>query len=312
MSSYFQNIGAQPPVTDTNANNAWMAERNAAFSAWLGAYQSDLSNRGFSVSLANAGGETLVYTTASYSIVTLTRNGFSVERVVSMNTAEMVEPSQAAESDANAWGYAYAQSSGVNPFQQNGQLPAPVTPGPSTTVQTAGGTGASTLPAQSPTNPNSGTLGTTNVAPAQTPQLETVHGWNYYWNQSTGQVGPAPEEIGVASNARITRDEWWSLVSAWISAQIPASGGDVIAPGGVDEIPIGGGGASDSGSTDTGSPAGGGGGVSGGGGGAPSDGGGASGGGGGVVPSPTPSNSFPMVAVAIGGALLLMALTLRR
>lgn len=306
MSSYFQNIAAQPSVTDTNANNAWMAERNAAFSAWLGAYQADLSNRGFSVSLARDGGETLIYTTASYAIATITRNGFSVDRAVSMNTAEMVEPSQAAESDANAWGYAYAQSSGVNPFAQNGQIPAPVTPGPSTTIQTVSGTGANTNPAQSPTTPTSGTLGTANVAPSNSPALETVLGWNYYWNQSTGRVGPAPEEIGLATDARITRDEWWSLVSQWIASQVPASGGDTIAPGAVDEIPLvpagstGSTGSTDSGSTDSGGAAGGGGGVAGG------------GGGGGVVPSPTPSTGFPVVPVAIGGAVLLMALVLRR
>lgn len=45
-----------------------------------------------------------------------------------------------------------------------------------------------------------------------TPQ--TVHVWNWFYQQVRGLPGIAPEDLGLASEARVTLTEWWQLVQA--------------------------------------------------------------------------------------------------
>lgn len=315
---YFAGIGNQPPPEDVNANNAWMAQRNAAFSAWLAALTASLAGRGFSVSVTNEGGSTTIWTTASYARITITRSGFAYEFIASMTTAITTSPEDAANSAANSWGYNYAIAGNGNPFTPQGTIPSPppLEAGPQATVSPA----VNTQPLQAPSTPANGTLagstavqavaaGSSEYLFAGGPRLDamlTVHEWNWYLRQRTGITGPAPEDIGIGTDQRIGYRTWESLTQTWLAQQAAGSGGDSITPDVVDVIGLPTGGGADSGATAGGGAAAGGGGVGSGGAGTGGTGGAGTGSTGGTSEMSTETK------LMIGGVVLFMVLMLRR
>lgn len=91
-------------------------------------------------------------------------------------------------------------------------------PGPATTVPT--GT-HSTQTTQAPPVPNGGTVVTppadNRVADST---MLTFWQWNYYFEQQTGRVGPAPEAVNATGNAMMTGAQWAATVGDWYGAPV--------------------------------------------------------------------------------------------
>lgn len=223
----FSLVPAQPTSPDPNAQNAWMAAMNGAFSEWASRYVAELGRRGFAVTVIDTNDTgTPIYSTGKYYVYSLAKSNVSIERLVTFGVATQADPeSQAAADEANLWGYAYAQSTGVNPYTAGSPLGPAVSAGPSTTSP-AGNT--SSQPAQTPSNPDSGTVTSNSGGGTPTGGSEVKHGfdaWNYLYWQETGREGPAPEEVGVTQrDTPITQAQWWSIVSAWYAGASSGAG----------------------------------------------------------------------------------------
>ena len=201
-------------------------------------------------------------------IATLSRDGVTVQTLVTLGRADTATPEQLAQYDIT---YALKYTGQVNsapgvvpsafftpidddtrrfyemyPYLAPNYVPTIPPPGPATTVPTGQ---HSTLLNQSPAILNSGTVITNPTAiPADnTNQMLSFWQWNYYYELQTGRTGPDPAAVGVVDGgALMTGSQWVATIGNWYGAPVsipstaPVTSGNVGGTPTTGGVPVGG------------------------------------------------------------------------
>lgn len=226
------------PVPGTAEYAAWVERQNQDLINYRRAYEAEMRLQGVTVTWSTQESVSGPFTLIDPGNATLTRDGVSVDVLVSRGRAQTTDPASLAKFDIE---YALKFSARVDdlyggpvgvPSPWFGPQPPPplgpnTTPGPETRITPAQPptvtTPTTNQPVQTPPTPNPGTVVNPPADDYRTKLLNWDQ-WNYYWKEETGRPGPDPLQYGIDRTKLISYREYLTKIDDIYNA------GDITIP----------------------------------------------------------------------------------
>lgn len=216
------------PTPGTAEYAAWVEKQNQDLINYRRIYEQEMRQQGITVTWANQDSVSGPFTLISTGNATLTRDGVSYDVAITRGRAQQMDAAALARNDIE-FGLKFkakvddlyggpigVPSPWFGPTIISPPLGPNTTPGPETPITRTQPptvtTPATTQPAQSPPNPNSGTVVTPPADDYRRKMLNWDQ-WNYYWSKETGRPGPDPLQYGIDRSKLISYEAYLSKIS---------------------------------------------------------------------------------------------------